>query len=160
MTVNLPLPPSDDAGTIAYYEGKMTRFPPLMVGKLFLTPRYLGFHSYEVKHRGLFGKGHLAPSGKVLTIPMDKVVDVSTETGERSKRSRPNWEDASDFEKKLNGEKPVNDSPSPIAGKEKYKQLMITCETESGLEVAMFEVTDPQALADKIRGIAASRARY
>ena len=150
MTQNLALPKADEGGNIAYYEGRMSRLPPLMVGKIFLTPKYLGFHSYEVRKRGLFGRGHLAPSGKVLTVAMDKVVDVSIESGVRAKKSRPNWEDASDFEKKANGEKVVNDSPRPIDSKERYTQLMVTCETENGLEVAMFEVADPQALADSI----------
>ena len=126
MTQNPALPRADENGTLAYYEGRMSRLPPLMVGKLFLTPKYLGFHSYEVRSRGLFGKGHLAPSGKVLTIEMGKVVDVSIESGVRSNGSRPNWEDTSDFEKKASGEKAINDSPRPIDGKEKYKQLMVT----------------------------------
>ena len=150
MTQNLTPPKADEQGNFAYYEGRMSRLPPLMVGKLFLTPKYLGFHSYEVRSRGLFGRGHLAPSGKVITIAMDKVVDVSIESGVRSRKSRPNWEDAPDFERKASGEKAINDSPSPITGKEKYKQLMVTCETDNGLEVAMFEVADPQALADRI----------
>ena len=30
---------------------------------------------------------------------------------------------------------------------------MVTCEAESGLEIAIFEVADPQLLADKIKNL-------
>lgn len=146
-------PQAEENGFLGYYEGKAHGLPPLMVGKLFLTSRYLGFHTYEVRSSGLFRKAQLAPTGKVLAIGMDKLVDVSIEQGTRSKKSRPNWRDADDFEAKSAGEKALNDGPGILGSTERFRQLMVTYESENGLEVAMFEVADPQAVADKIKSL-------
>jgi hypothetical protein len=153
VTQNLFAPQAEENGHLGYYEGRMRNLPALMVGKIFLTPKYLGFHAYEVRSSGLFRKAQLVPSGKVLGIAMDKVVEVSIEAGVRSKKSRPNWKDGEDFEKKASGEKPINARPKPLDGREKYRQMMVTCETDDGLEVAMFEVADPQLLVDKMKNL-------
>jgi hypothetical protein len=151
VSQGLYLPQSEDKALLGYYEGSMHGLPPLMVGKIFLTAKYLGFHTCEIRTSGLFGRPSLMPTGKVLGIAMDKVVDISVEPGVRSKTSRPNWKDAKDFERKALGERPINTKPGPLAGSEKFRQLMVTCETDNGLEVAMFEVADPQLLADEIK---------
>jgi len=151
MTQNLFPPHPDEAGQFCYYEGRMRNLPPLMVGKIFLTPKYVGFHAYEVRTSGLRGRAQLVPSGKVVGISMEKIVDVSIESSFRSKKSRPNWKDGDDFEKKAGGERPLNGKPGPLGGGERYRQLMVTCEEEGGLEVAMFEVVDPQLLAERIK---------
>ncbi|MDV3244916.1 MAG: hypothetical protein LYZ66_07090 [Nitrososphaerales archaeon] len=151
MSQNLSMTQSEDSGYLGYYEGTMRHLPPLMVGKIFLTPKYLGFHAFEIRASGLLEKSRLIPTGKVLGISVDKIVDVTVEEGVRSKKSRPNWKDGKDFERKAAGEKKINANARPLDSKEKYRQLMVTCETEQGLEVAMFEVADPQLLADKIR---------
>lgn len=151
MSQNLSLAPSEETGYVGYYEGVMGNLPKLMVGKLFLTTKYLGFHAFEIRSSGILEKARLIPTGKVLGLPLDKVVDVTVEGGVRSKKSRPNWRDRRDFERKASGEKPFNAKPKPLDSLEKYRQLMVTCETEKGLEVAMFEVADPQLVADKIK---------
>lgn len=142
---------SEDGGYLGYYEGAMHSLPPLMVGKIFLTPKYLGFHAFEIHASGLLEKARLRPTGKVLGISVDKIVDVTVEGGIRSKKSRPNWKDSRDFQKKATGEKQINAKAKPLDSKEKYRQVMVTCETEHGLEVAMFEVADPELVAEKIR---------
>ncbi|MDV3294105.1 MAG: hypothetical protein LYZ70_07525 [Nitrososphaerales archaeon] len=158
MSQNLLAAQSEDAGYMGYYEGTMHGLPPLMVGKVFVTAKYLGFHAFEVRSSGILAKPRLVPTGKVLGISMDKVVDVTVEGGVRSKKSRPNWKDAKDFEKKSAGEKPINGRAKPLDSTEKYRQLMVTCETENGLEVALFEVADPQLLVDKVKNLR-SKAR-
>jgi len=155
LTQNLFAAKSEETGYLGYYEGRMHNLPPLMVGKIFLTPKYLGFHAYETAASGILGKPHLVPTGKVLGISMDKVVDVSIEEGVRSKKSKPNWRDGKDFGRKAAGERQVNAKPRPLDANERYKQLIVTCETDNGLEVAMFEVADPQLLADKIKNFGA-----
>jgi hypothetical protein len=151
MSQNLFATQTEESGFLGYYEGVMSNLPRLLVGKLFLTPKYIGFHTFEVRSSGLLGKARLMPTGKVVGIAMDKVVDVSVEEGVRSKKSRPNWRDPNDFERKLSGEKPFNSKPRPLDSAERYSQVMITCETEHGLEVAMFEVADAKLVTDKIR---------
>lgn len=155
MSQNLFAPQSEEGGHLGYYEGSMRSLPPLMVGKIFLTPKYLGFHAFEIRASGVLGKTQLIPTGKVLGISMDKVVDISIEGGVRSKRSRPNWRDTKDFERKANGERAINARPRPLDSSEKYRQLMVTCETDDGLEVAMFEVADPQLIVDRIKNLRA-----
>ncbi|MDG6898695.1 MAG: hypothetical protein JRN24_03045 [Nitrososphaerota archaeon] len=155
MSQNVFLPQSEEAGYLGYYEGKLQNLPPLMVGRIFLTPKYLGFRAYEVRVSGMLGKPQLVPTGKVLGIEMDKVVDLALEGGVRSRKSRPNWRDAKDFERKASGERRLNAKPRPLDGAEKYRQLIVTCETETGLEAAIFEVADPQLLLDKIKNVKA-----
>ncbi len=141
----------EDAGYLGYYEGTMQGLPPLVVGKVFLTPKYLGFHTFEIRSSGMLGKTNMVPTGKVLGIAMDRIVSVAVEGGVRSKKSRPDWKDSKDFERKATGEKPINTPARPLDSSEKYRQLMVTCETEHGLEVALFEVADPQLLVDRIK---------
>ena len=105
MSQTVVLPQAETAGYLGYYEGKMPKLPPLMVGKVFLTPKYLGFHSYEIRTLGLLGKPQLTPTGKVLGIEMDKIVDLAVESGVRSRKSRPNWKDPKYFQRKANGER-------------------------------------------------------
>jgi len=138
-------------GVLAYYEGMMSGLPRVMVGKLLVTPKYLAFHSYEIRSLGLFEKPRLVPTGRVLGLQVEKIVDVSVETHVRGKGSRPNWKDRNDFEKKAAGEKQLNARPRPLEASQRYKQLMITHETERGLEVAMFEVDDPEMIVEAIR---------
>ena len=157
MSQNLFVTQAEEGGFLGYYEGMMSSLPRLMVGKLFLTPKYIGFHAFDLRSTGLLAKSRLVPTGKVVGISMDKVVDVTLEEGVRSKKSRPNWRDAADFERKASGEKPFNAKPKALDAVERYGQVMITCETEHGLEVAMFEVADPKLVADKIRNYRAKQ---
>jgi len=150
LSQNLIATQSEENGHLGYYEGTMQGLPPLMVGKLFVTQKYLGFHAYEIRSSGMLEKAQLIPTGKVLGLAMDKIVDVAVEGGVRSRRSRPNWKDRKDFERKATGEKPINAKGRPLDANEKYRQLMVTCETEHGLEVALFEVVDPELLASKV----------
>jgi hypothetical protein len=157
MSQNVFITQAEETGFLGYYEGVMSSLPRLMVGKLFLTPKYIGFHAFEVRSTGLLGKARLIPTGKVVGISIDKVVDVTVEEGVRSKKSRPNWRDPNDFERKASGEKQFNSKPKPLDSNERFHQVMVTCETESGLEVAMFEVADPKLVADKMRNYRAKQ---
>lgn len=157
MSRNMFVPQAEETGFPGYYEGAMTSLPRLMVGKLFLTPKYIGFHAFEARSTGLLGKPRLIPTGKVVGISMDKVVDVAVEEGIRSRKSRPNWREPNDFEKKVSGEKQFNAKPRPLDSVERFGQVMVTCETEHGLEVAMFEVADPNLVAGKIKNYRAKQ---
>lgn len=135
----------------------MKKAPRLMVGRLFLTDKYIGFHSFKVHYSGVLERPRLVPTGRVLGLPMDKVVELSVEEGVRSKRSRPNWTIKKDFERKVSGERPLNAKPRPLDSAEKYRQVMITSETENGLEVALFEVDDADEVAERIRTLRAKQ---
>jgi hypothetical protein len=118
-----------------------------MVGKLMLNPRYLIFHAYEARYSGVFQAGRLSSTGQVLSIALDTIVDVVVESGVRAKRSRPNWKNKEDFEKKVSGERAINTHPGMLDEPERYSTLMLTIETETegGVEIARFEVQNPGA---------------
>jgi hypothetical protein len=137
--------------SIAYYEGNLASFPRLMVGRLTLNSKYLAFHIYDVYQGGVLQGSRLIPTGKVLAIPMGKIVDVSIERGVRSRRSRPNWRDKNDFQRKVAGERQLNIPPGVLEGSENYTQLMITMETENGVEIVIFEVENPQGWEQALR---------
>ena len=122
-----------------------------------LNPRYLIFHAYEPRYSGVLQTGRLSSTGRVLSIALDTIVDVTVETGRRAKRSRPNWKSKDDYEKKCAGERPINSHPGLLDDSESYSTLMLTIETETegGVEIARFEVQNPkrweQALKDEAR---------
>lgn len=157
MTQNITLNSTASKGSLAYYEGVMSNLPRLMVGKILLTQGYLAFHSYELRSGGLIGEPKLVPTGRVFGFELSKIIDVTVETNVRARRSRPNWKDRHDFEKKVDGEKSINARPRPLDASEKFKQLLVTYETENGLEVGMFELDDPELMLNSIRNYQAKR---
>jgi hypothetical protein len=122
-----------------------------MVGKLILNSRYLIFHIYEPRYTGVLQNGRLVSTGRVLSIPLSGILDVSVESGVRARRSRPNWKNKDDFEKKSSGERGINVHPGFLDDSEGYSRLMLTVETGSGVEIASFEVQNPQALEQSLR---------
>jgi len=116
-----------------------------MVGRLLLNSKYLAYHICDIHPGGLFQPARLTASGRVLAIPIEKIIDVSVERGIRSKRSRPNWRDKRDFERKSSGERLLNLPPGPLDSSENYQETMVTTETDNGVEVAIFEVENPTA---------------
>lgn len=136
---------------MAYYLGNLSSFSPLMVGRLLLNSKYLAFHICDIHPGGIFQSARLTATGRVLAIPVEKIMDVSVERGVRSKRSRPNWRDKRDFDRKAAGERRVNFPPGPLESSEHYQQIMITTETEGGLEVAIFEVDNPAGWEQALR---------
>jgi hypothetical protein len=122
-----------------------------MVGKLMLNSKYLIFQIYEPRYSGLLQTGSLSSTGRVLSIALDTVIDVAVESGVRARRSRPNWKSKDDFEKKSSGERAINTHPGFLDDPENYSRVMLTTETESGVEIASFEVQNPQALEQSIK---------
>ncbi len=116
-----------------------------MVGKLILNSRYLIFHIYEPRYTGVLQTARLNSTGRVVSIPLTKVVDVTVESGTRARRSRPNWKSKEDFERKSSGERAINTHPGFLDDSESYSRVMLTVETEGGVEIASFEVQNPQA---------------
>ena len=139
------------ANVFVYYEGHLSAYPHIMVGKLMLNQRYLIFHIYEPRYTGVLQNGRLASTGKVLSIPLTTIMDVTIESGVRARKSRPNWKNRDDFEKKSSGERAINAHPGFLDDSESYSILMITIETESGVEIASFEVQNPQALEQTLK---------
>lgn len=133
----------DPKQSIAYYEGNLSGYPRLMVGKLMLTKNFIAFHQYEVEKVGLLEKARLRQTENVLSIHIDRVVSVSIENGVRSKKSKPNWKNADDFIKKSMGQREFNSKPKLLDSNEKYSRLAITLETDSGVEIAYFELDNP-----------------
>lgn len=122
-----------------------------MVGKLVLNPRYLVFHIYEPRYMGLLQNGRLASTGRVMSIAIPTILDVAVETGVRAKKSRPNWKNKEDFTKKSSGERAINTHPGLLDASENYSRVLLTVETESGVEIASFEVQNPQALEQSLK---------
>jgi hypothetical protein len=129
-----------------------------MVGKLMLNSRYLIFHIYEPRYSGVLQTPRLTSTGRVLSIGLGTIVDVTVEQGVRARRSRPNWKNRDDFEKKSSGERAINTHPGFLDDTESYSRLMITVESEVGVEIASFEVQDPQAWARSLKGQSAKGA--
>ncbi len=69
----------------------------------------------------------------------------------RARRSRPNWKNKDDFDKKSSGERGINSHPGFLDDAENYSRLMITTETDNGVEIASFEVQNPQAFEQSIK---------
>ncbi len=122
-----------------------------MVGKLILNSRYLIFHIYEPRYVGVLQNGRLTSTGRVLSVSLATVLDVTVEWGGRARRSRPNCNNTDDFEKKSSGERGINTHPGFLDDSENYSRLLITTETENGVEIATFEVQNPQALEQSIK---------
>lgn len=136
--------------TLAYYTGALRGMPKLMVGKLVLTPRYVGYHVHEVQSVGAMGRGRLKPTEKVYSFPLERVVSARVEGGKRAKKSRPKWTDADDFNKKASGERGINEPPKLLDSEERFSTLVLTMESESGVEIARFELNNPEEWADAI----------
>ena len=122
-----------------------------MVGRLIVNSRYVIFHIYEPHYRGVLQNGTLVSTGRVLSIPLDKVVDVSVESGVRARSSRPNWKNKDDFERKASGERAINRHPGFLDDSENYSRIMLTVETENGVEIASFEVQNAQAWEQSLK---------
>ncbi len=111
-----------------------------MVGKLMLNSRYLIFHIHEPRYAGVLETARLNSTGKILSIALSTIMDVTTESGVRAKRSRPNWKSKDDFQRKASGERAINSHPGFLDDSETFSTLMLTVETENGVEIAKFEV--------------------
>jgi hypothetical protein len=123
-----------------------------MVGKLILNSRYLIFHIHEPRYAGLLETARLNSTGRVLSIGLKSIIDVSVESGVRAKRSRPNWKNKDDFGRKCAGDRAINTHPGLLDEAENYSKLMLTIETETGVEIAAFEVQNPQAWKQSVEG--------
>jgi len=143
--------PTVTASAFTYYEGHLASYPNVMVGKLILNTRYLVFMIHEPKYAGILETPRLTSSGRVLSIRLSSIVDVMVESGVRAKSSRPNWKNRADFEKKSSGEREINRHPGFLDDSESYSKLMLTIETERGVEIASFEVQHPQAWEQSIK---------
>ncbi len=122
-----------------------------MVGKLILNSRYLIFHIYEPRYTGVLQSARLNSTGRVLSLGLGAIIDVTVESGVRARRSRPNWKNKEDFEKKSSGERAINTHPGFLDDSEGYSRLMLTIETENGVEIATFEVQNPQAWEQSLK---------
>jgi hypothetical protein len=139
------------SNVFVYYEGHLSSYPQVMVGKLMLNSRYLVFHIYEPRYAGIFQSPRLVSTGKVLSIALSAIIDVSVESGMRSRKSRPNWKNMNDFQLKSSGERATNAHPGFLDNTETYSRLMVTVESELGVEIASFEVQNPQAWEQSLR---------
>jgi len=119
-----------------------------------LNARYLIFHAYEPRYSGVLQAGRLNSTGQVLSIALDTIIEVKIETGVRARRSRPNWKNRDDYEKKCSGERAINSHPGFLDDTENYSTLMLTIETETegGVEIARFEVQNPRAWEQTLKG--------
>jgi|BEDMetMinimDraft_2_1075160.scaffolds.fasta_scaffold00153_12 hypothetical protein len=136
--------------SFAYYEGMITGLPKLMVGKLTLTKEYITFHQYEVEKVGLLERPRLKQTKNIIFIPLDRIVSVTVQQGIRAVRSKPNWKNPDDFVRKSNGERQLNMKPRLLDSSEKYSRLVLTVESEYGVDMAYFELEEPSKWATMI----------
>lgn len=122
-----------------------------MVGKLILNSKYLIFQIYEPRYSGVLQTGRLAATGRVLSIPLQSIIETEVESGVRARRSRPNWKDKDDFEKKSSGERVINAHPGILDNRENFSRVVLTTETENGVEMAAFEVQNPYVLQQSLK---------
>jgi hypothetical protein len=134
-----------------YYEGHLPSYPHVMVGKLILNSRYVIFHVHEPHYHGVLQNATLRSTGRVLSIPLSKVIDVSIEAGVRARNSRPNWKNKEDFARKASGERAINRRAGFLDDSERFSKLMLTIETENGAEIVGFEVQNPQAWEQSLK---------
>ncbi len=133
------------SNVFVYYEGHLASYPQVMVGRLVLNPKYLVFIIYEPRYAGLLQSPRLASAGRVLSIALDKVINVNVESGVRARKSRPNWRNKGEWERMSSGERAFNSHPGILDDAERYSRLSLTVETSHGVEISAFEVQYPQA---------------
>ncbi len=69
------------ANVFVYYEGHLSSYPNIMVGKLILNSRYLIFHIYEPRYTGVLQTARLNSTGRVLSLGLNTIMDVTVESG-------------------------------------------------------------------------------
>jgi len=134
----------------------LASYPHVLVGKLILNSRYLIFHIYEPRYSGLLETARLYSTGQVISLALNSIIDVSVESGVRAKRSRPNWKNKDDFARKSAGDRPINTHPGFLDEAEKYSKVMLTIETQNGVEIAAFEVQNALAWKQSLDKVAKS----
>lgn len=112
-----------DETNVVYHRG-YSRYGYAMFGRLILTSKRFIFIQQEVVERGGFlkKKKELRNVGIKMNLPVEKVLGVSTETRERKKNT-------------------IDDPPS-LFSKEQYKVMVVSLDTQDGMENPCFEVSD------------------
>ena len=126
-----------------------------MAGTLTLDSRNLIFQIYEQRYTAVLQYGQLASTGKMISISLSNIVDVSVEpwSPSRGSSSGPDGEDPfSVVVATAAGTGTVEGGPSGYRRyQEKHVKLMITAETQAGVEVVRFDVQHPESLEPPLR---------
>jgi hypothetical protein len=151
---SLELPRAASA-RLVYYEGDLASYPYVMAGTLTLDSRNLIFQIYEKRYTAVLQYGQLASTGKMISISLGKIVDVSVEPWSRSRGNRSDRDSEEEEE-----------DPFRIAATDGYQEggpswyqrdhakhvkLMITAETRAGVEVVRFDVQHPESLEPPLK---------
>jgi hypothetical protein len=141
---------------LVYYEGELASHPYVMAGTLTLDSRNLIFQIYEQRYTAVLQYGQLASTGKMISISLSNIVDVSVEP----------WSPSRGSSSGRDGEDPFSIGVAATAGsgttaeggpsgyqryQEKHVKLMITAETQAGVEVVRFDVQHPESLEPPLR---------
>ena len=126
-----------EQSNVLYHNG-YSRIGNLMWGKLILTnKRFIFLQQQQVKSGGFLGFGKITEiqtAGVKINLPIDNVVGALVETRTRKKGT-------------------LNTPPSMFS-KEQYQIVMVSLETEQGMENPAFEVYNAQDWATAIqRGV-------
>lgn len=123
-----------EQSNVLYHSG-YSRIGNLMSGKLILTnKRFIFLEQRPVKSGGFLGFGkktEIQTAGVKINLPIDNVVGALVETRTRKKGT-------------------LNTPPS-LFSKEQYQILMVSLETEQGMENPTFEVHNAQDWATAIQ---------
>jgi hypothetical protein len=120
---------------VRYHSG-LKSLEQSMLGKLMLSNKRLMFLQEEVvEEPGLFHrKRDLDVVGLKLDLPVDKIVSTSTDTRQRK---RGTW-----------------DARPTLLSDETYKVLILSLQTENGIENPVFEVATPDSWVSAIQSVA------
>jgi hypothetical protein len=116
-----------------WYHHGHTKYGSLMFGKLSLTNKRFMFTELEpVRVGGVFSKRYeTRTKGIRLNLPVERVIGAQGETRTRKKGTR-------------------NDPPT-LLSKEQFGVLVVSMETDSGIENPVFEVGHPEEWVEAIQ---------
>jgi hypothetical protein len=146
--------PRAAAARLVYYEGDLASHPYVMAGTLTLDSRNLIFQIYEQRYTAVLQYGQLASTGKMISISLGNIVDVSVEPWSRSRGSKSDQEDGDPF-RIITVASGGSGTESGRSGyrhdHEHHVKLMISAETQAGVEVVRFDVQHPESLEPPLR---------
>lgn len=121
-----------DESNVWYHNGS-SRYGSPMWGRLLLTNKRFAFVEQGYVESGAFfnKKKELQTKGIKINLPIEKVVGSATETRTRKKGT-------------LN-------QPAGMLGKESYNVVIISLDTDNGVDNPVFEVVDPSGWSTAIQ---------
>jgi hypothetical protein len=129
-----------------------------MAGRLTLDSRHLVFEIYEQSYSCVLQYGWLTPTGKMISVSLGNIVDVSVEPRSRVRGSRQDWSSELFFQDIATDEN-AGRRHGYLGDYERHVRLMITASTPLGVELVRFDVQHPEDLELSLRDYFAERMK-